>query len=702
MQEISTTQLLGLRLRSSGQWQLGRDLLLRDVELISYKFGQRWIFRVPASTGTELVLDVMAKASGPSQPLLLGPVLSLQKCTENSVWVVSALVAYCKSFLLDPKLIYEVQGQREQLEPQDLSDLAPYHNVSLWRWELCVPLGDHEQTITYRIDGINKALSFTVPPRHHVPHMSYSCAAAIDRLRNIPSNYFSPSRLHFMSSQIGLEHKRRKIHVHIRGGGQISGKAVWAVTPQLQRFITACQQDPSSSKRLPFTKEMEIAANKFYFDSYLYQWSQREMKPLLASVPAVDMWSEADIFSGFGSMDSQLQSCEVVQGLFRASRLCFQLFQLHLNSASKIVDRDVSFETDRFLRYGPFHTNTLRDNFSYGLVIDRIAILVLDVMYERNHHEIMSNQTRCKIVQWLHDLPVETNLLFISSPIPLIFPSQLLTTAAANKLEVGYQGAQGELKTDECVQTSSVCEWVDPAHIEERNELLLHAMAVAAQKDLRLVLLSGRTGYGSHGLAVHRGGRRNSAIVHQWTASSVVDPALDLVNGVTITGGSQSSVEPPTHVSTTARSEVQLTEVVKPQDDGGQQGSDSLSQPQRRSSRAHRKKSFNTLEAVGPSVSTSMLDFVTLDNAESDLYKPPAKAHAAGTIKEVLPHRNFLVIAAAKHGGVKGSWLVESHKQKGPIKAYSCRVMAPGSISSSELRGAQSTGTRCHAPCSLL
>lgn len=73
---------------------------------------------------------------------------------------------------------------------------------------------------------------------------------------------------------------------------------------------------------------MAAAAEGYYFARYAALWSQPEIARVHAALPSVTMWDDHDIFDGWGSWPEERQACPVFQGLGRAARRYFALFQL--------------------------------------------------------------------------------------------------------------------------------------------------------------------------------------------------------------------------------------------------------------------------------------------------------------------------------------------------------------------------------------
>lgn len=67
----------------------------------------------------------------------------------------------------------------------------------------------------------------------------------------------------------------------------------------------------------------------FYFRNYTTHFAKDVFADALATIPQVMLWDDHDIFDGWGSYPTELQTCPVFKGIYFVARKFYLLFQCH-------------------------------------------------------------------------------------------------------------------------------------------------------------------------------------------------------------------------------------------------------------------------------------------------------------------------------------------------------------------------------------
>lgn len=238
---------------------------------------------------------------------MIGPILYFRGATDEA-WRLAVLAG--------PR-----EGARaETLRLADGSEIAPRRlgERGLWRYEFSLP----------RNDGERQAYDFGGRPWPvHVPAPGAALRIAYTACSGVPFEDFekvSPDQ-HDGWRHLTAEHARDPFHLLLHGGDQLYADTIWTEVPALKAWQRLPRQERLEQ---PFTPDLEKAVAAYYFARYAALWSQEELLETVASVPSLMMWDDHDIFDGWGSYDADAQAAPVYQGIWRAARDAFALFQL--------------------------------------------------------------------------------------------------------------------------------------------------------------------------------------------------------------------------------------------------------------------------------------------------------------------------------------------------------------------------------------
>lgn len=105
----------------------------------------------------------------------------------------------------------------------------------------------------------------------------------------------------------------------------------------------------------------------FFEKLYIQKWSHKDISLALASIPAVIMWYDTDIFD-----KKELKDNEAYQNLHNASKKYFEIFQLRTIKNNTLLTKD-------------------RSHFSFSLKFGDYHILALDDKTKTNKSDIISS-----------------------------------------------------------------------------------------------------------------------------------------------------------------------------------------------------------------------------------------------------------------------------------------------------------------------
>jgi PhoD related phosphatase len=404
--------------------------------------------------------------------LLLGPVLFFRGARDRSL-DLSALVGVAVD---DKPTLLETNHAR--VPPRRL---AARRGRSLWRYDFSLPRGD-DRGAEYRIGQQSW--------RVHLPVGDGSLRFAFTACNGSEQgNSWQDLRarnerwLH-----LAAVHAERPFHLLLQGGDQLYADPIWRDVPAL----AAWRRLPWWRRcKAPFPPEMADAVADDYFERYCWLWSQPQLAPLLSSIPSLMMWDDHDIFDGWGSWSAKWQRCPTFQGIWRAAREYFALFQL-----GATPDELPDGFSDR--RGG---------HFAWAYRIGEVGIVAPDLRSERSRDQVMGGAGWSSFTAALQSTADCRHVLLLSS-MPLV-TFELTVLERLFNLVPGHQTWQDDL----------VDQWPSLAHWAEWTRLLRELIAFSAATGACVTSLSGEVHLGALGLIEGRGTR-----IYQLTSSGIVHP----------------------------------------------------------------------------------------------------------------------------------------------------------------------------------
>lgn len=392
----------------------------------------------------------------------MGPVL-LFRGARNDEWRLSALVALPREAA--PPLLTVGGVQRQPVE------LQARRGHRLWRVDFGLPLSEHESSLEYSVS--DRRFRIALPPRQGALRLAYTaCNGSADE-----PGWSGPSARNAGWDQLAGQHARRPFHLLLQGGDQLYADDVWRAVPALAAW-----------HRLPRRQRLAAdlpgdaieAVRDHYFLSYLRQWSQPELAPVLAAIPSLMMWDDHDIFDGWGSLRAELQDCAVYRAVWTCAREAFAQFQL-----GELPGR--------------------REHFGWNRRLGAVGIIAPDLRSERRRDRIMGEagwrDLTAVLAQW-----TDCRHLILLSSVPVVHVD-LGPLERILQFIPGQQSHQDDLRD----------QWQSPAHRAEWQRLLLVLRDFAAASGARITVVSGEIHLGARGVA-----EIGELSLHQLIASGVV------------------------------------------------------------------------------------------------------------------------------------------------------------------------------------
>lgn len=378
----------------------------------------------------------------------------------------------------------EVAGARLYADPD--------RDVTFWRFDIEVELGNEQQHIAYRINR-GASVGFWVPARGQTMNIMFHTCNGFSLSVN-PDNLNGPDP---MWRDVLNTHQTRPFHVMIGGGDQIYNDRVMLETQHFGEWTRMRNQ--VNKHHAPFTPEMKEELESFYLNRYAMWFSQGLFGMAAGQIPMVNIWDDHDIIDGFGSYTDHFMQTPVFSGLGNVAFKYYMLFQ-HQSVPEETAAHEPSWLLGR--EPGPYIKQLSRSVFMH--LGKQVAFLGLDCRTERMRHEVLSVDTLEIVLERCRKELVEgeTKHLIILLGVPIAYPRLVwLENVLTSRLmdPVKALGRVGVLKGGFLNKFDGGVEilddlddhWTATSHKHERNELIKDLQDLAAEKSCRITILSG-------------------------------------------------------------------------------------------------------------------------------------------------------------------------------------------------------------------
>ncbi|KAI9684088.1 MAG: hypothetical protein M1829_003358 [Trizodia sp. TS-e1964] len=375
----------------------------------------------------------------------------------------------------------EVQGIRLHAE----------RGLTFWRFNIEVELGSRQARIAYRIN-YGLAIGFWVPAHGDSMNiMFHSCNGFSANVE--PDKFSGPDPLW---RDVLNTHQTCPFHVMVGGGDQIYQDSNIKKSTLFQDWLSI--KTPHHKHTAKFTPKMKEELEMFYLEYYATWFSQGLFSLANAQIPMVNIWDDHDIIDGFGSYPDSLMSSPVFKGIGAIAFKYYMLFQ-----HQSVVDEGEDTEPSWLLGVNPGPYIVERSRNLFMPLGRKILLLGLDCRTERTRDEVLTEESYAKIFNRCRRDIVkgETQHLIVILGIPAAYPrlvwlENILTSRIMDPVKaLGRAGLLGGLlnQFDSGVEILDDLDdhWTAKNHKGERNWLIQELQDLAAEKSVRITILSG-------------------------------------------------------------------------------------------------------------------------------------------------------------------------------------------------------------------
>ncbi|CRG92339.1 putative protein YGR266W [Talaromyces islandicus] len=367
----------------------------------------------------------------------------------------------------------------------------PARDVTFWRFNIEVELTNKQERIAYRINE-GPATGFWVPAKGQPMNiMFHSCngfSLNVDR-----DKFSGPDPLW---RDVLNEHQTRPFHVMIGGGDQIYCDKVIQECDLFEEWTRI--KNPHSKHNAPFSPALKAELEMFYLNHYASWFSHGLFGLANSQIPMVNIWDDHDIIDGFGSYPDHFMRSPVFSGLGNVAFKYYMLFQ-HQSLPDETEADEPSWILGADL--GPYIKQKSRNIFmSFG---KGVSFLGIDCRTERMRDEIVSEQTYDHIWDRCHREIVkgETKHLIVLLGVPIAYPrlvwleniltSRVLDPVKALSRAGMFSGLVNKFDGSVEILDDLDDHWTAKNHKTERTWLIEDLQDLAAEKSIRVTILSG-------------------------------------------------------------------------------------------------------------------------------------------------------------------------------------------------------------------
>lgn len=375
-----------------------------------------------------------------------------------------------------------------EVEPQAILTTA---HGTYWSFAISAPLRDGPDIIHYRINGKDYAIA--LPDRHTRHDFRIAYAACNGSEADSPLKETLPGRNSLWENIHDL-HQAQNFNLLVLGGDQIYADSLWKDIS----FLNDWRQLPRKEQYAATMPDEVFEEVRLYYQAcYLYYWSQPHIRDVLPIIPIAAIWDDHDIFDGWGSWNRKYQASPVYQGIFRAAREAFYLFQRGMAPPAAPVHAGLSFTYGNICFIAP----DLRSDRTRLRVMGgenwRWFKSVLEQAREHNHKLLLASS-----------VPLATSHFSALDPILTGFPSFI-----ARRLPKKINPKQFADDIHD--------QWRVPAHRDEWYRMLNALLDYQKTTRQAVTVLSGEIHLGARSTI-----RRADSVVHQFISSGIAHPPV--------------------------------------------------------------------------------------------------------------------------------------------------------------------------------
>ncbi|KAK2785135.1 hypothetical protein FQN52_008621 [Onygenales sp. PD_12] len=361
-------------------------------------------------------------------------------------------------------------------------------DVTFWRFNIEIELTDRQQRIAYRINQ-GSAIGFWVPAQGQsmniMFHSGNGFSETVDR-----DKFSGPDPLW---RDVLNTHQTRPFHVMIGGGDQIYNDAALFDTDHFRNWMGL--KVPYEERHHPFNVDIKSELEEFFLHQYLKWFSHGLFSMANSQIPMVNMWNDHDILPGYGSYPHPLMRTPVMSGLGNLAFKYYMLFQHQ--SVPEETDAD---EPSWLLGAAPGPYINQKSRSVFMDMGKRVAFLGVDCQTERTRDDVLMDDSSDLIFNRCHDAIVkgETKHLIVLLSVPIAYPRLVWLENVLNSRMISpvkvlsrarlFGGMSDKFGVDmETIES----QWTSKTHKLERGWLMEDLQELAAEKSVRITILSG-------------------------------------------------------------------------------------------------------------------------------------------------------------------------------------------------------------------
>ncbi|KAL2755113.1 hypothetical protein ACRALDRAFT_1034776, partial [Sodiomyces alcalophilus JCM 7366] len=358
---------------------------------------------------------------------------------------------------------------------------------TFWRFNIEVELRDTQQRIAYRINR-GPATGFWVPAQGQSMNIMFHSCNGFSMSVN-PDDLSGPDP---MWRDVLNTHQTQPFHVMIGGGDQVYNDCLVGESEQFDKWLDI--KDPQRKRAAPFTPQMQNELEWLYLERYCEWFSQGLFSVANSQIPMVNMWDDHDISDGYGSYPHDDQNSPCFAGLGAVAFKYYMLFQ-HQSIPDESGTTEPSWLVGK--KPGPYINELSRSLFmSLGA---KVSLLAVDARTERTPSDVMSEETWKSIMDRCYEEVRRgaTDHLLVLMGVPIAYPRMVcLSSRIMDPVKaMGKLGLLGKAlnRIDDGAEVLDDLNehWTAPSHKKERSIVVEDLQDLAADKSVRVTILSG-------------------------------------------------------------------------------------------------------------------------------------------------------------------------------------------------------------------
>ncbi|KAI1464098.1 uncharacterized protein F4812DRAFT_463157 [Daldinia caldariorum] len=399
----------------------------------------------------------------------------------------------------DPPGSFASRKRRNQVDGEKLGKYKDVRGFRLhaerghtfWRFNIEVELRHYQQRIAYRINH-GPAMGFWVPPRGESMNIMFHSCNGFSLSVN-PDDFSGPDPLW---RDVLNNHQTRPFHIMIGGGDQLYNDAIMRESPHFHNWLDI--KNPLHKNNAPLIPELQDEMERFYLNRYMMWFSQGLFGLANCQIPMVNIYDDHDIIDGFGSYPHHFMKSPVFSGLGNVAFKYYMLFQ-HQSVPDETEETEPSWVLG--VKPGPYIHELSRSTFMF--LGSKIALLAVDCRTERTRDDVLRENTWKKLMDRCYDEIVKgkTQHLLVLLGVPIAYPrlvwlENILTSRLMDPIKaLGKTGMLGNFlnRFDGGVEVLDDLDdhWTAKTHKDERQVVIEDLQDLAADKSVRITILSG-------------------------------------------------------------------------------------------------------------------------------------------------------------------------------------------------------------------